>query len=162
VAAEVLAFTEAGVCLRDPGVSAYGGLTAHRETAMSELVVYRDTSEVRPGMLDALKPALRELAAFIESNEPRLLAYNIYFDAAAQRMTVMHVHPDAASLAAHLRNGGHAFARFVPLVRLLSIDIYGDIDEPLLEQLREKARLLGEGVVRANGHHAGFSRFLVK
>lgn len=69
---------------------------------MSEPIVYVDTSEIRPGKLEQLEPAMKELAAFVEANEPRIISYNVYFNPDATRMTVMHVHPDSASLEFHM------------------------------------------------------------
>jgi hypothetical protein len=77
-------------------------------------------------------------------------------------MTVVHVHPDSASLEYHMEVAGPAFRRFVELVTLSSIHIYGEPSEKLLEQSREKARLLGRGDVAVDALHAGFIRFAVR
>jgi hypothetical protein len=74
-------------------------------------------------------------------------------------MTVMHVHPDSASLDYHMDVAGPAFRRFADLVTLSSIHIYGEPSEKALRQLHDKARLLGSGDVIVQGLHAGFSRF---
>lgn len=60
---------------------------------MSEAIVYVDTSEVREGALEDLKMAIKELADFVDANEPQLLAYNIYLSDDGTKMTVMHIHP---------------------------------------------------------------------
>jgi hypothetical protein len=69
---------------------------------MAETIVYVDTSDVREGALDELKAGMKELVEFVEANEPQLIAYNVYFSDEGTRMTVLHVHPDAASLQLHL------------------------------------------------------------
>ncbi len=44
-------------------------------------------------------------------------------------------------------------------IRLLSIDVYGRLDDGLVEEgLRQKAKMLGSGTVRVHGLHAGFAR----
>ena len=129
---------------------------------MSDEIVYVDTSDVREGALEELKAAMKELVDFVEANEPRLIAYNVYFSDDGTRMTVVHVHPDSASLEYHMEVAGPAFRRFVELVTLSSIHIYGEPSEKLLKQSREKARLLGRGDVVADALHAGFSRFAVR
>ena len=129
---------------------------------MSDEIVYVDTSDVREGALEELKAAMKELVDFVEANEPRLIAYNVYFSGDGTRMTVVHVHPDSASLEYHMEVAGPAFRRFVELVTLSSIHIYGEPSEKLLKQAREKARLLGRGDVVADALHAGFSRFAVR
>ena len=110
---------------------------------MSDAIVYVDISEVREGALDELKAGLKDLVDFIETKEPRLIAYNVYFSADGTRMTVVNVHPDSASLEYHMEVAGPLFRRFVELVTLSSIHIYGEPSEKVLNQAHEKARLLG-------------------
>jgi quinol monooxygenase YgiN len=129
---------------------------------MSDAIVYVDTSDVRDGALEELKAAMKELVDFVEANEPRLIAYNVYFSDDGTRMTVVHVHPDSASLEYHMEVAGPAFRRFVELVTLSSIHIYGEPSEKLLKQSHEKARLLGRGAVVVDAPQAGFSRFAVR
>jgi hypothetical protein len=56
---------------------------------------------------------------------------------------------------------GPVLGRFVDLVTLSSIQIYGEPGEKVLKPVREKARLLGRGDVVVNALHAGFARFEV-
>jgi hypothetical protein len=72
-------------------------------------------------------------------------------------MTVVNVHPDSASLEYHMEVAG-PLRRFVELVTLSSIHIYGEPSEKALKQAHEKARLLGGGVVEVEALHAGFTR----
>jgi quinol monooxygenase YgiN len=129
---------------------------------MSDAIVYVDVADVREGALEELKAAMKELVEFIDANVPRLLAYNVYFSDDGTRMTVVHVHPDSASLEYHMEVAGPIFRRFVELVTLSSIHVYGDPSEKLLRQLHEKARLLGRGTVAVDALHAGFTRFAVR
>jgi hypothetical protein len=126
---------------------------------MSQPLVYVDNSEVREGALEELKGAIRELADFIEENEPRLLSYRVYFSDDGRRMTVMHVHPDSASLDYHMEVAGPRFGRFADLVDLSSIQIYGKPSPRAVSQLRDKLHLLGSGDLTVQALHAGFSRF---
>jgi quinol monooxygenase YgiN len=126
---------------------------------MSKALVYVDTSEVREGALEELKSAIEELAEFIEANVPQILAYNVYLSDDGSRMTVVHVHADAASLDQHMDVAGPAFRRFADLLTLSSIRVYGEPSEKAVRQLHEKARQLGcEDVMIVPGAHAGFSR----
>jgi hypothetical protein len=122
------------------------------------LIFYVDTSEVRAGALEALKPAIDELAEYIEANVPRLIAYNVYLSDDGTRMTVIHLHRDSASLEYHLDVGGPAFRRLAGLITLRSIDVYGRPSEAALKQLNEKARMLGGGTVTVHEWRAGFVR----
>jgi quinol monooxygenase YgiN len=126
---------------------------------MLDAIVYVDTAEVREGALEELKEGMKELVAFAQANEPRLIAYNVYFSDDGTRMTVVHVHPDSASLEYHMEVAGPFFRRFAELVTLSSINVYGEASEGLLAQLQEKAQLLGRGAVEVDALHAGFTRF---
>src|SRR5438876_974175 len=111
------------------------------EEVMSEPIVYVDHSDVREGKLEELKGSLKELADFVETNEPQILSYTVYLNEDQTRITVMHLHRDAPSLAFHMDVGGEVFPRFAELVNLRSIDVYGAVTDDIVEQLRAKARL---------------------
>jgi hypothetical protein len=131
---------------------------------MSNAIVYVDTAEVREGALEELKTAIKELVDFVDANVPRLIGYNVYLSDDGARMTVVHVHPDSASLEYLMEVAGPVFRQFVELVTLSSIHLYGEPSEKVLKQLHEKARLLGRGavVVEVDALHAGFTRFAVR
>jgi quinol monooxygenase YgiN len=129
---------------------------------MSDAIVYIDTSDVRDGAVEALKAGMNELVEFVDANEPRLIAYNVYFSDDGTRMTVVHVHPDSASLEYHMEVAGPIFRRLVDLVNLTSIHIYGAPSERVLTQAHEKARLLGRGAVVVDALHAGFTRSAIR
>ena len=126
----------------------------------SQLIIYVDTSEVRQGRLEELKAAMAELAEFVEANEPRLVAYHVYFSADGARMTVLHINPDSASLEFHMKVAGPMFPPIGEFIDMLAIDVYGRPDAALVERLRKKAALLGSGMVRVHDLQAGFARVL--
>lgn len=125
---------------------------------MSQLIVYVDTSEVRAGRLEELKTAMDDLVRFVEANEPQILAYNVYFSEDGARMTVLHINPDSASLEYHMKVAGPKFPPIGEFIRMLTIDVYGRPADALVDQLREKAEMLGSGTVRVHDLHAGFAR----
>jgi hypothetical protein len=126
---------------------------------MSDAIFYVDISDVRKEALEELKAGMKELVEFVQANEPRIIAYNVYLTDDGARMTVVHVHPDSASLEYHMEVAGPVFGRFAKLVTLSAIHIYGESSEKLLKQAHEKARLLGDGQVVVDALHAGFTRF---
>lgn len=125
------------------------------------MIVYVDTSDVRGGALEALKPAMKDLVDFVEAKEPRIIAYNVYLSEDGTRMTVVHVHPDPESLEYHMEVVGPVLRQFVELVSLSSIHVYGETSEKVLRQLHEKARVLGRDAVVVDSLHAGFTRLAV-
>jgi hypothetical protein len=124
---------------------------------MSDFLVYLDTSDVRPGKLGELKVAMEDLARFVVANEPRIIAYDVYFSDDGTRMNVLQVHQDLASLEFHLEVAGPRFPPIAPLVRLRTIEIFGAVTEELVKQLEAKTQLLG-GTVMIRNLHAGFAR----
>ena len=126
---------------------------------MSEPLVFIDISEILEGKIEDLKAAIEDLAAVVEENEPRTIAYSFYFDQAATRMTVVQVHPDSASMQFHMTAAADIFPRFVGLVRMLTMDVYGTSSDDLLELMRSKAQMLGASAVRVHHLQAGFARW---
>lgn len=121
-------------------------------------LIYVDRSSVRPGKLAELQRSIRELAAFVEANEPQLVSYTASFDPSGAHMTVIHIHRDPASLDRHMTVAGPRFAPFADLVQLESIDIYGDPSAAALAQVRQKAKALGGATVTVHALHGGFVR----
>lgn len=126
---------------------------------MSEPIVYIDRSRIRPGRLEEVRNGVAELVDFIGEREPQLLYYGFHIDEEAGRMTVVAVHPDAASVEYHMDVGAQAFRQFADLIDMEGIEVYGEPTDRMLEQLEQKARDLGEdGSVQVAGRHAGFAR----
>ena len=125
---------------------------------MVQRIVYVDTSAIREGKLEELKEAMRRLATFVEENVPEVISYGFFLDREEREMTVVAVHPDLTSLAHHLDVGAAEFSRFASLIELLAIEVYGRIDESVLERLHRKARMLGNGTVKVGHFYAGFDR----
>jgi hypothetical protein len=126
---------------------------------MPRSILYIDRSRIRPGKADELRRGVRELVAFVEEREPRLLFYGFDVDEPAGRMTTLAIHPDAASLEHHMDVGAEAFRALGEYLDLESIDVFGEVTDRVREQLDAKARDLGErGTVRVSAMHAGFDR----
>jgi len=126
---------------------------------MPEPIIYIDRSRILPGKLEELKTRIAELVDFIGQREPQLLFYGFYLDEGSGRMTVVAVHPDAASVELHMDVGAAAFRRFADLIEMEGIEVYGEASDRMLEQLQQKAHDLGkDGSVRIDQLQAGFSR----
>jgi hypothetical protein len=87
-----------------------------------------------------------------------VIAYSIYLDEEAGRMTVVQIHPSSASMELHLEIAAPVFRKFAGLVDLTRVDFYGQPSEALLERTRQKTELLGSAPVFVNELHAGFAR----
>src|SRR5436309_860840 len=121
--------------------------TSPRTDLGTDVPIYVDTSDVRDGALAELKWAIEELAAYIGNAQRRMLAYSAFFSDDGRRMTVVHVHPDAASLDDFMTLAGSRFERFAELLALKAIDVYG---QPTGRRLAQAPRK-GESARRQRG-----------
>lgn len=121
--------------------------------------IFIATNRLKPGRLESERERVGGLVEFIESNEPRLIAFNEYVNEAGDEVTVVQVHPDAESMEAHLAVVGErareAYAQ--TLDATVRIQVFGEPTEAILEILRQQA---GSGVeITVNGEHlGGFTR----
>lgn len=126
-------------------------------TAPSIVVI--DRSEILDGKLAEVETGFRELARFVDAQEPRVMAYFVSFSDDRRIVTVLQVHPDSESMEFHMQVAGSRFAPFAGMLRMRSIDVYGAPGETLLGMLRRKAEMLGAGPPVVHRIEAGFVRF---
>jgi hypothetical protein len=125
---------------------------------MTGKIVYMDRSDVKPGTAADLRTAVANLVRFVEAHEPRIMTYGFYIDDDALTMTLVAVHPDAASLEFHLDIGGPEFRKVGAFITLRTIEVFGEPSEHALDQLHAKARMLGDAAVVVHAPAAGFAR----
>ncbi len=78
--------------------------TTSREIGtMSAPFIYVGTYEVSEGRFDEARQSLAEAVEFIETNEPRMISFNIYGDEDAGTMSIIQVHADSASMDFHMK-----------------------------------------------------------
>jgi hypothetical protein len=125
--------------------------------------IFIATNRLKPGQLDRERNRVPGLVEFIEANEPRLIAFNEYVNDAGDEVTVVQVHPDAASMEAHMEivreRAMQAYAE--TLDATVRIQVFGLPTDAILEALRQQA---GNGVeISVNGEHlGGFTRSSAK
>jgi hypothetical protein len=126
---------------------------------MSSPFIFIATNRLKPGALDRERQRVPGLVEFIEANEPRLIAFNEYVSEAGDEVTVVQVHPDAASMEAHMEivrdRAMQAYAE--TLDATVRVQVFGEPTEAILEVLRQQA---GSGVeITVNSEHlGGFTR----
>jgi len=126
---------------------------------VSSPFIFIATNRLKPGALEGERKRVPGLVEFIEANEPRLIAFNEYVGETGDEVTVVQVHPDAASMEAHMEivreRALQAYAE--TLDATVRIQVFGEPTEAILETLRQQA---GNGVeITVNGGHlGGFTR----
>jgi len=121
--------------------------------------IFIATNRLKPGRLDVERKRVAELSAFLEANEPPLLAFNAYVDAEGSEVGVVQVHPDIDSMVFHMEvvreRAARAYAETLDATN--SIQIFGTPSETVLSML---SRATGEGVSVSvkPSHLGGFTR----
>jgi hypothetical protein len=96
---------------------------------------------------------------FVDAHQPQMATYGFYLNEEAAEMTVVAVHPDAASLERHIEVGAPEFQRLAPFIALREIEVFGHLSDRARELLRIKAATLGDGGrVVLHEQFAGFDR----
>ena len=126
---------------------------------MSSPFIFIATNRLKTGQLDRERKRVPGLVEFIEANEPRLIAFNEYVNDDGTEVTVVQVHPDAASMQTHLGIIGERAAQAYDetLDATLAVQIFGPVDPQMLDSMRGQT---GEGVLltAATEHLGGFTR----
>lgn len=125
---------------------------------MTQPILYIDTSDIRPGSRDVVHRLMADLVAFVEQNEPRIIAYDFFVDERGTSMTCTALHRDSASMEYHMDIGWERFRDFADHIDQRSIDVYGEVSENVAARLRHKIEMLGRGTVTVHRLHAGFMR----
>jgi hypothetical protein len=116
---------------------------------MSGPFIFIATNRLKPGAYESERRRVPGLVDFIEAGEPQLLAFSEYINAERTEVTVVQVHPDAASMEFHMG--------VETLDATTQIQVFGAPSEAVLQVLRAQA---GAGVplsVHAE-HLGGFTR----
>ena len=102
---------------------------------------------------------MQGLVDFVQTNEPRVIAFNEYVSEDGAEVAVVQVHPDADSMAFHIQvvaeRAASAYAETVDATT--SIQVFGTPSSAVVEMLRRQA---GAGVpMSVKPHHlGGFTR----
>lgn len=125
---------------------------------MSGPLVYVGTYGIKPGMGEIARKNLAEVIDFVETNEPRLIAFHCFLDSEGTRLTVLQFHPDSASMEFHMQvNAKHFATAFEYLDGRVSEQFFGPVSDTLAAELA-KWDEPGVEVVRMPVHEGGFTR----
>ena|SRR5437867_2414918 len=125
---------------------------------MGEPFVYVGTWTIKPGKFEEARKRLAEHAEFVETNEPRLIAFHVYFDEEGGTGSVVQMHPDAASMEFHMKViSEHLSGAFEVIDSILSEQYYGPMSQSLSETLAQW-ETPGVTVTKMPVHEAGFTR----
>jgi hypothetical protein len=69
---------------------------------VSKPFIYFATYSIKPGKLALARQEARAIGDLVREREPRLIAFHLFLNEAAQQMTCVQVHPDSESMATHM------------------------------------------------------------
>ena len=125
---------------------------------MTQPFIFVGTHKIKEGKLEEYKKQLQEVVEVVETNEPRLIAFNLYVDEDSNRITGVQVHPDAASMEFHMKVvAEHIREAYDYIEKTESIDVFGKPTDALLGMLRQAAPP-GTPLRVLPIHEAGFTR----
>ena len=125
---------------------------------MSQPFVYVGTWTIKPGKSEEARKWLAEHADLIETNEPRMIAFHVYFDDEGRKASVVQIHPDSASMEFHMKViSEHLGGAFDYIDTILSEQYYGPMSQSLSETL-SKWETPDVTVTKMPVYEAGFTR----
>jgi quinol monooxygenase YgiN len=121
-------------------------------------IVFISRFDMKPGHTAAMRALWDSVAPELEASRPATAAYLAYLDEAGDRLTIVHVFPDAAAFAAHAVGAGErsraAFEHVVPA----GWEVYGSAEAANLEELRSAAERFDVPLQVHPGALGGFLR----
>lgn len=121
--------------------------------------IFIATNRLKPGKLEDERRRVPGLSAFVEANEPRLIAFHEYVNEDGTEVGVVQIHPDAASMEYHMgvirERAERAYAE--TLDATTEVQVYGTPSEKIVETLRRQAGLRVRLTVRPH-RLGGFTR----
>src|SRR5919106_1472847 len=99
--------------------------------------IFMSKSKIREGKREDFKRALREMAEFVEANEPRVVAFEAYLNDDGTEATGVQVHPDADSMAFHMQVAFAKIAGFDQYLDTQSVEVYGVPNDAVLGMMKQ-------------------------
>jgi hypothetical protein len=135
-----------------------GGSADEEDTIMSEPFIFIATHRLKAGKREAYQEHVEDFVRFIDRQEPQLSLFTFFLDEDAEHVSVVQVHPNAASMGLHMQVArehiGDAYTEY--LDETVSIQVFGEPTDDVLAVMRH---LAGDGTpVSIHRPIAGFDR----
>jgi len=124
---------------------------------MSGPFIYVGTWTIKPGRLEDARKACAAHIDMIERNEPRLIAFHMYFDPDGLKAGVVQLHPDAESMDTHMKLISEHLASMDFIGEIVHEQAFGTPTDSFSELLRGYADA-GIPVTVLGEHEGGFTR----
>jgi hypothetical protein len=108
-----------------------------REAPMAGPFIFISQSRIKEGRLNDFKRGLRDIAAFVEANEPRVIAFEAYLNEDATEVTGVQIHPDAESMAFHMQVAFEKIMEFDQYLDTRGVEVYGVPNDAVLGMMKQ-------------------------
>ena len=126
---------------------------------MSEPLIVVLNYSIKPGKEEEARKRISEHVDFVETNEPRMIAFHMYLNEDGNLLSIVQVHPDSASMEFHMQvNAKHFATAFDWLDTSLGQQYFGPITDALAAELAK----WDEAFTHVPVHEAGFTRTTVR
>ena len=99
--------------------------------------IFISQSRIKEGRFDDFTRALRDMAQFVEVNEPRVIAFEAYLNDDSTEVTGVQIHPDADSMAYHMQIAFEKIMEFDQYLDTQSVEVYGVPNDAVLGMMRQ-------------------------
>jgi hypothetical protein len=126
---------------------------------MSGPLIYVGSYRIKPGKQEEARKRVAEIVHFVETNEPRMIAFHMYLDQDGNTLSIIQVHPDSASMEFHEQVAAKHFATaFDWLDASIGQQYFGPISDALAAELAK----WDEPFTHLPVHEAGFTRTSIR
>jgi quinol monooxygenase YgiN len=130
-----------------------------KEGIMTGPLINVFTYSIKPGKEEEARKRIAGLVDFVETNEPRMIAFHAYLDQDGTRLSIVQVHPDSASMEFHMQvNAKHFATAFDVLDTSMGQQLFGSISDTLATELAK----WDDQYTHVPVHEAGFTRTTVR
>jgi quinol monooxygenase YgiN len=119
-----------------------------QEDARTAPFIFIGTHKIKPGRREEFKKYFAQFSSnVVEPEEPRLHSFYGYTAPDSDYVTIVQVHPDADSMATHMKVGMEHFATAYAeyLEPESTLQIYGNLTEDLIQTISAAAQTDGDG-----------------
>jgi quinol monooxygenase YgiN len=124
---------------------------------MGQPFVYIGTHKIKAGKLEEFQKMWPGHVELVETNEPRLIAFHAFVDEEGNKVAIVQVHPDSASMRTHMQVISEALESVSEWLEETESElIYGEPYEGMVELFQQYSP--GTPISVFPVHEGGFTR----
>jgi hypothetical protein len=121
-------------------------------------IVFISHNRIKPGKVEGLRGYAPTITDVIDHEKLGTVAFLTYIDDEGTEAHIVHVFPDAASMASHLEGLDDRASAAFEFIETTGYEIYGSPSQDVLEMMQGFANTLGVPLDVRPHHLAGYIR----